>query len=480
MTESSRKKPSPTIVNRQDGAAHGRMTRDAGASLHSRLLRSSTKSLSPVRDTSSFRASSPEDVRQVARITTRSMTRSRLDDVTLLRKVNKVLEYEDKHTKATQKLPPPTKPGSKTTKPGKSELVVGKPLKETTGKKLHESTVKKSTAKLENGRREKKEDTGKTQDRKVSPTVKPSAVVKPSTPSKALDFSPIGRMGRGSRVEIDIPGVLVGTGKRSNPLRIPLRESPNGSACYHCPMGIEVCDCVEMKELIWRHLKGTGKSRVSGLRILNAKSILPNFVSRLIRLLKVSSSDVFWDLGSGHGSVVMQVALQTGADAIGVEIQRPNVELAEVAWPKIRAEWVKRYPDRKVGNVTFLAEDMIAVLRRSISPKDKTAPKAPTAVWAANLLFGSMLNYRMSEVLPQVPSLRGVATMTDVYPHERMLARLRNPVPYNRFPVMRNHLWQPGSVEWSETEVLPFYTYQEKEKKVKTETGQKEEQEEVL
>ena len=56
--------------------------------------------------------------------------------------------------------------------------------------------------------------------------------------------------------------------------------------------------------------------------------INPRFIDLLIHKLALTSSDVFFDIGSGIGNVVMQVAVQTGCRARGIEI-RP--ELAKIA-----------------------------------------------------------------------------------------------------------------------------------------------------
>lgn len=47
----------------------------------------------------------------------------------------------------------------------------------------------------------------------------------------------------------------------------------------------------------------------------------PVLVSDFIKALKLSSQDVLYDLGSGVGNVVLQVAAQTGCVAVGVEIR---------------------------------------------------------------------------------------------------------------------------------------------------------------
>lgn len=55
---------------------------------------------------------------------------------------------------------------------------------------------------------------------------------------------------------------------------------------------------------------------------------MPIFVNQLIRRLDITSDDLFVDLGSGIGTIPLQVAAMTGCRAKGVEIR---AELHEIA-----------------------------------------------------------------------------------------------------------------------------------------------------
>jgi hypothetical protein len=59
-----------------------------------------------------------------------------------------------------------------------------------------------------------------------------------------------------------------------------------------------------------------------GERGLNTGEILPVGVTTMIEVMRIGTSDVFGDIGSGTGSVLAQVALQTAAvRCVGVEIR---------------------------------------------------------------------------------------------------------------------------------------------------------------
>ena len=94
---------------------------------------------------------------------------------------------------------------------------------------------------------------------------------------------------------------------------------------------------------------------------------------------------------------------------------------------------------------------------------DGTLPGVPppTKGWAANMLLGPLLNARLAEALLNVPSLTGLASMDDLYPHHREVTRKRDPRPFKNFNKMRWHQWQPGMVEWPSNDLNPpnFYVY---------------------
>lgn len=68
-----------------------------------------------------------------------------------------------------------------------------------------------------------------------------------------------------------------------------------------------------------------------------AKEARAAFVSHFLATEAVTRRNTeFWDLGSGIGNVVIQVALQVGCPSYGVEIQRHNHEVATELWQGVR------------------------------------------------------------------------------------------------------------------------------------------------
>ena len=58
--------------------------------------------------------------------------------------------------------------------------------------------------------------------------------------------------------------------------------------------------------------------------------LLPKFVSQILRDLRVSSDQIFVDLGSGVGNVVLQAALEAGCESWGCEIMDKYCEVADL------------------------------------------------------------------------------------------------------------------------------------------------------
>jgi precorrin-6B methylase 2 len=65
----------------------------------------------------------------------------------------------------------------------------------------------------------------------------------------------------------------------------------------------------------------------SGQIHLNVGEIAPIGVTKILEVLDLNSQDVFLDVGSGTGSILAQVVLQSPArEAIGLEIQEDLVK----------------------------------------------------------------------------------------------------------------------------------------------------------
>lgn len=84
-------------------------------------------------------------------------------------------------------------------------------------------------------------------------------------------------------------------------------------------------------ELATRDLR---KSKSGSVEVYG--EVLPSFVESLREALALTSSDVFFDLGSGIGNVVCQIASQVGCRCYGVEIRSDLHAIAEAVLVRLR------------------------------------------------------------------------------------------------------------------------------------------------
>ncbi|KAG5480308.1 hypothetical protein LSCM4_06074 [Leishmania orientalis] len=244
--------------------------------------------------------------------------------------------------------------------------------------------------------------------------------------------------------------VELGDGTPRNPYRLPLRKKANASGCLHCPT--HTCHCLWVNEQLQRCYDSLARKRETERgrrRELCAKSVLPPFVTRLIRISNLAAGETFYDLGCGNGSVLFQVAALTGARCVGVEINPHNAELAKEAWAFLRPVFEARF--KRTLAVEIVCEDFCSLLR------DAAFFPSSCVIWAANLLLPKPVNHYLSERLRSVPRGTRIMCFEDMYPHSRTLSRLRDPDAFEKFD-MFDYEWQPDSVEWC-SQVGAFFLY---------------------
>ncbi|KAF1981261.1 DOT1-domain-containing protein [Aulographum hederae CBS 113979] len=85
--------------------------------------------------------------------------------------------------------------------------------------------------------------------------------------------------------------------------------------------------------------------------------LLPPFVSKILAITSLSSSSLFVDLGSGVGNVVLQAALQHGAESWGVEMMANPARLARAQLADFEGRC--RMWGLKPGKVTLIEDDFL-------------------------------------------------------------------------------------------------------------------------
>lgn len=151
-------------------------------------------------------------------------------------------------------------------------------------------------------------------------------------------------------------------------------------------------------ENIFGHLTQADVRQPSGKHQLNAGEIAPVGVSAIVQAIDISSNDVFVDIGSGSGSILAQIVLQTPVlRCIGLEI-RPD--LAQKSRDAIQAAKEKY---ARLHMVTVLTGDVKALPLRVEKELSE-----PTIVYSNNMTFCSEDNLALKNFICERASVRFV------------------------------------------------------------------------
>jgi SAM-dependent methyltransferase len=235
-----------------------------------------------------------------------------------------------------------------------------------------------------------------------------------------------------------------GDGTPQAPLDLDMVEDANLSGCFHCP--VDRCDCNAFDAMFSDALEEAQMARVTevaGKNHLCAKSILPPFVTRVAAELRVTAHDTFYDLGSGNGSVLFQVAFMTGARCVGVELSPHNAELSRRVWHCLKPKLEAFRGGAPMPDVEIITGDLGDV----VTAPDFANPAGRTAVWTANLLMPRSVTHFMSEAFRTMPRGCRFMCLDDLYPHGRPSCRTRDPEAFELF-AMTDFIWPAMSVEW--------------------------------
>lgn len=103
-----------------------------------------------------------------------------------------------------------------------------------------------------------------------------------------------------------------GTGTHNDRYHFPIQRTANASGCSFC--STRSCFCVpfsQMLEGIYATLDVKRDMGKGQKKEMCAKSMLPPFVTQLVKDLGLTEADTFYDLGCGNGSVVILVELRS-------------------------------------------------------------------------------------------------------------------------------------------------------------------------
>lgn len=133
----------------------------------------------------------------------------------------------------------------------------------------------------------------------------------------------------------------------------------------------------EAIEEVFGHFTQVDVRQPSGQQHLNAGEIAPVGVTAILEALHVDSEDVFVDIGSGTGSILAQLLLQTPASqAIGLEIRPDLAQKSRDAFDRAKS----KYP--RLQHVMILTGDV-----KCLSDVMKNQLSQATIVYSNNAIF---------------------------------------------------------------------------------------------
>jgi hypothetical protein len=135
----------------------------------------------------------------------------------------------------------------------------------------------------------------------------------------------------------------------------------------------------------------------SGKANLNSGEIAPVGISQVLDAVEFSKTDIFVDVGSGTGNVVVQIALESKVPCYGIEIRD---ELATRSRREIK-KFAEKYPS--LDQVTILSDNV-----RTLSPEHFKLVQDCTILYSSNGLFDPLDNIALQDFILSLPKLTTV------------------------------------------------------------------------
>lgn len=137
-------------------------------------------------------------------------------------------------------------------------------------------------------------------------------------------------------------------------------------------------------------------------------TILYESVETLLRTMQLNAQDVFTDYGSGNGSVVAQMFLNSQVkEAVGIEIVNVCHQQASAIATRIQQDLPPFYHDQR--KLTFIQADFL-----------KMSVDATTVAFVSALCFPPHLLHAIGHVLNRLPHLRMVLSLRPIPTLQRL------------------------------------------------------------
>ncbi len=169
--------------------------------------------------------------------------------------------------------------------------------------------------------------------------------------------------------------------------------------------------------------------------------LLPRFVSRILtRDVQMTSDQVFVDMGSGVGNVVLQAALEIGCESWGCEMMDKYCDLADAQQAEFAARcrlWGLSMGEAHLERGDFLTNPKIAkVLKRA------------DVVLINNQVFSSQLNDALMTLFLDLKDGCKIVSLKSFVPDGHKISARNLNAPYNVLEVERKEYFS-HSVNWT-------------------------------
>ncbi|KAF8233614.1 histone methylation DOT1, partial [Tricholoma matsutake] len=178
--------------------------------------------------------------------------------------------------------------------------------------------------------------------------------------------------------------------------------------------------------------------------------ILPPFVDRIIELTQLASSSLFLDLGSGVGSVVVQVSLRTGCTSVGIKLVPHVAALGQDLMAQILFKchmWGVPCSQIKVEEGDMLGSQSIAEL---ILRTD--------AIFVNNLAFKPDLNEKIKTLLKTIKDGTKIISLQPLAPMSSRRLNQRTRDTDLQACRLEQYMYGQDHVSWTDTGGL-FYIH---------------------
>ena len=169
--------------------------------------------------------------------------------------------------------------------------------------------------------------------------------------------------------------------------------------------------------------------------------LLPRFISNIFKETGLKSDQVFVDLGSGVGNVVLQAALEVGCESWGCEMMQNACDLADLQQAEFKARcrlWGVAPGKTHLARGDFLTEEnIIAVLKRA------------DVVLINNQAFTPQLNNELINHFLDMKEGCQIVSLKSFVPagHKIQSRNLNSPI--NLLKVKQKNYWS-NSVSWTD------------------------------